>query len=154
MNIGHKRLSKFMKFPFGNLTFDECVQQLDWPSYDIMFDVETGKQNRTAIYINPCFLSINFMTRWLCGIGDVCQYEILNSTKSLAKAIDNLNTLFDFVGIVEYYDASWDYFAKKFKLIGDVPRREYVSNSSDKANEATWEKPIPLASPGTSSAKR
>ena len=82
-----------------------------------MFDPISGSQNRSVNYINPCFLSINYMTRWLCGISDICQHKILNSTKTVDKAMDNLNTYFHFVGIVEYYDQLWKYFTKKFKII-------------------------------------
>ena len=99
-----------------NMTFDQCVSKLDWPIYNTMFDPISCLQNRSVNCINLCFLSINYMTRHLGGISDICHYKILNSTKTVDKAIDNLNTYFDFVGIVEYYDQSWKYFTKKFKI--------------------------------------
>ena len=147
-----KKLVKYRSIV--NISFDQCVNKLDWPKYDKMFDKITGKQNKNASYINPCFLSINYFTRWLCGISNVCQYNILNSTNSVKKAINNLNTIYDFVGLVEYYDQSWNYLTKKFSqtLYPDIiPSKLYVSNI--KQNEAgsaqsknIYNKTVPLES--------
>ena len=137
-----------------NLTFDQCVRLLNYPKYEIMFNLKNGEQNKNANYINPCFLSINYFTRWLCGISNVCQYNILNSTNAVIKAIDNINKIFDFVGIVEYYDESWNYLIKKFSLTfypNIIKPKLYLSNTKENEagtqyNKLKYNKTIPLES--------
>ena len=150
--IDEEKLVKY--HAIANISFDQCVNKLDWPKYDKMFDPITGEQNKNASYINPCFLSINYFTRWLCGISNVCQYNILNSTNSVKKAIDNLNTIYDFVGLVEYYDESWNYLTQKFSKIFNpkiIQRKLYVSNTKEfeagsSNNKFQYNKTIPLKS--------
>ena len=144
-----RHFEKGQHLPIMNVTFDQCVDMLDWPKYEIMFDSITGKQNKNANCTNPCFLSINYFTRWLCGVSNVCQYNILNSTKAVKQAIDNINTIYDFVGLVEYYDESWHYLTKKFSLILKptiIPPKRYVPK--EKQNEAAkqYKKTVPLES--------
>ena len=92
----------------------------------IVFINHTSNETKN-ININPCFLSVNFLTRWLCGIGPNCQtFKLTNS--SLNRAINNLNKYFDFVGIMEYYEESWKYFLLKYPILAN-------SNSNSKKNK-------------------
>ena len=110
-----------------NLTLDKCVEKVEW-LYDVTL-LNTSEQLRIGWsddnddndddqvfnkYLrNPCYLSFNYFTKWLCGTGKECQKLKLDE-KSLNKAIYNLNKYFEFVGIVEYYEESWKFLKLKF----------------------------------------
>ena len=116
---------QYAKFPeILHFTFDDCVDSLRWIKDSNDNQVETlemkfMEDNELLLdeYLNnPCRLSLNYFTRWLCGIGDECK-TIPLTQKSLDKAIFNLNTYFDFVGVVEYYEPSWKFLTMKFPVL-------------------------------------
>ena len=106
----------------NDMSFDECVAAIQTTS--------TG--DGVHVVKNPCYLSINYFTRWLCGLNQHdCGFELLTLKRSLNRAINNLNKYFDFVGIVEYYTESWNFLMLKY------PRLSYVNiDTTRKHNSA------------------
>ena len=137
-----------------NMTFEQCVDALEWKQNVTMLSIDKQSKIRMQrnsssmmdeYLYNPCHLSINYFTRWLCGIGNDCRKLKLDN-QSLTRAILNLNEYFDFVGVVEYYEQSWKFLTMKFPIFGvkkslKLPNtEEHRKNSHKPMSHATLHK--------------
>ncbi|ETO30798.1 hypothetical protein RFI_06324 [Reticulomyxa filosa] len=91
-----------------NLTIEQCIQM----QYDTIFH-----QNKE----NPCFLSRNYLTKWFCDESQCKKhFDLINSNNDLILegAWKNIDRLYTFVGVLEYWDASllwlWYKFGETF----------------------------------------
>merc|ERR1712129_624220 len=97
---------------------DECVK-----------DYEVGN--------NVCEFSTNYYVKWFCGVNDQRCNPSNISEESYQLAIQNIDTYFAWIGVMEYYENSVHLFHHKFPFLF----REFEDKSEFTENfEAEQEK--------------